>query len=44
MTAVTTSAPARHDLAEVGRSAATLRTFLHGLPGVDQIGAQQQTR
>jgi deoxyribose-phosphate aldolase len=26
----------------VGRSAATLRTFLHGLPGVDQIGAQQR--
>lgn len=42
MTAVTTSAPARHDLAEVGRSAATLRIFLHGLPGVDQTGAEQR--
>ncbi|MDG4767898.1 deoxyribose-phosphate aldolase [Solwaraspora sp. WMMD406] len=42
MTAVTTSTPGRHDLAEVGHSAATLRAFLHGLPGVDQIGAQQR--
>ncbi|ROO50959.1 deoxyribose-phosphate aldolase [Micromonospora sp. Llam0] len=39
---MSTPAPARHDLAEVGRSAATLRAFLHGLPGVDQIGAQQR--
>ncbi|MFV2017202.1 deoxyribose-phosphate aldolase [Micromonospora sp. LOL_023] len=42
MTAVTTPTPARHDLAEVGHSAATLRAFLHGLPGVDQTGAQQR--
>src|SRR6266700_5080606 len=27
------------DLSDVARSAATLRTFLHGLPGVDQVGA-----
>src|SRR5436190_21095460 len=26
-------------LSEVARSDATLRTFLHGLPGVDQVGA-----
>ncbi|WP_213453003.1 deoxyribose-phosphate aldolase [Rhizomonospora bruguierae] len=37
MTATTTSS-----LAEVGRSAATLRTFLHGLPGVDHVGAEQR--
>ncbi|MFY1695849.1 MULTISPECIES: deoxyribose-phosphate aldolase [unclassified Solwaraspora] len=42
MTAVTTPAPTGHDLVDVGRSAATLRAFLHGLPGVDQIGAQQR--
>ncbi|MFC6014982.1 deoxyribose-phosphate aldolase [Plantactinospora solaniradicis] len=40
MTATTTSA--RSDLSEVGRSEATLRTFLHGLPGVDQVGAEQR--
>src|SRR6266702_1919947 len=28
------------DLSDVARSAATLRTFLHGLPGVDQVGAE----
>ncbi len=27
------------DLADVARSEAALRTFLHGLPGVDQVGA-----
>src|SRR2546421_9268388 len=27
------------DLSEVGRSAPTLRAFLHGLPGVDRVGA-----
>jgi len=42
MTAVSTPAPARHDLAEVGRNAATLRSFLHGLPGVDEVGARQR--
>ncbi|WFE23797.1 deoxyribose-phosphate aldolase [Solwaraspora sp. WMMD937] len=41
-TAVSTPAPARHDLAEVGRNAATLRAFLHGLPGVDEVGARQR--
>ncbi|WP_329104482.1 deoxyribose-phosphate aldolase [Micromonospora sp. NBC_01699] len=40
MTATTTSA--RSDLSELGRSEATLRTFLHGLPGVDQVGAEQR--
>ncbi|MFG2037444.1 deoxyribose-phosphate aldolase [Dactylosporangium sp. NPDC048998] len=29
--------------AEVARSQGALRTFLHGLPGVDQIGAEQRT-
>ncbi|MGI5145642.1 deoxyribose-phosphate aldolase [Plantactinospora sp. CA-294935] len=38
-----TTASARSDLREVGRSEATLRTFLHGLPGVDQVGAEQRT-
>jgi deoxyribose-phosphate aldolase len=28
------------DLSDVARSAATLRGFLHGLPGVDQVGAE----
>src|SRR5215468_11030510 len=28
------------DLTDVARSAAALRTFLHGLPGVDAVGAQ----
>ncbi|WP_203916344.1 deoxyribose-phosphate aldolase [Rugosimonospora africana] len=28
------------DLSEVARSEAALRTFLHGLPGVDEVGAQ----
>jgi deoxyribose-phosphate aldolase len=27
------------DIGELGRSEAALRTFLHGLPGVDQVGA-----
>ncbi|WP_422771796.1 deoxyribose-phosphate aldolase [Plantactinospora sp. WMMC1484] len=50
MTATTASAVAatasahsgRSDLSEVGRSEATLRIFLHGLPGVDQVGAEQR--
>jgi deoxyribose-phosphate aldolase len=29
-------------LAEVARSASALRSFLHGLPGVDQVGAEQR--
>ncbi|MFI6760242.1 deoxyribose-phosphate aldolase [Micromonospora sp. NPDC050417] len=40
MTATTTSAWS--DLSELGRSEAALRTFLHGLPGVDQVGAEQR--
>ncbi|MEV1285842.1 deoxyribose-phosphate aldolase [Micromonospora sp. NPDC049679] len=40
MTATTTSA--RSGLSDVARSEATLRTFLHGLPGVDQVGAEQR--
>jgi deoxyribose-phosphate aldolase len=35
---VTPSAP----LAEVARSDAALRAFLHGLPGVDRVGAEQR--
>ncbi len=34
---MTTTAP---PFAEVTRSAGALRTFLHGLPGVDQVGAE----
>jgi deoxyribose-phosphate aldolase len=40
MTATTTSAGS--DLSELGRSEAALRAFLHGLPGVDQVGAEQR--
>ncbi|RKR88579.1 deoxyribose-phosphate aldolase [Micromonospora pisi] len=40
MTATTTSAWS--DLSDLGRSEAALRTFLHGLPGVDQVGAEQR--
>jgi deoxyribose-phosphate aldolase len=40
MTATTTSA--RSDLSEVARSEASLRAFLHGLSGVDQVGAEQR--
>src|SRR4030095_786268 len=29
-------------LAEAASSASTLRAFLHGLPGVDQVGADQR--
>src|SRR2546428_8753505 len=29
-------------LVDVARSEATLRAFLHGLPGVDQVGADQR--
>jgi deoxyribose-phosphate aldolase len=36
---MTATAPA---LAEVARSEAALRAFLHGLPGVDQVGAEQR--
>jgi deoxyribose-phosphate aldolase len=32
----------RTDLSDLGRSEATLRAFLHGLPGVDQVGAEQR--
>jgi deoxyribose-phosphate aldolase len=35
---MTTTAP----LADVARSDAALRAFLHGLPGVDQVGAEQR--
>ena len=37
---MTTLAPAPADLAEVTSSDAALRRFLHGLPGVDQVGAE----
>lgn len=40
------ASPARRtgtaDLTDVTRSEAALRTFLHGLPGVDQVGAEQR--
>ncbi len=29
-------------LADVARSEASLRAFLHGLPGVDKVGAEQR--
>src|SRR6185503_18827016 len=32
--------PLTSDLSDVARSEAALRTFLHGLPGVDQVGAE----
>ena len=37
---MTSSATLPVGLAEVARSQATLRGFLHGLPGVDQVGAE----
>src|SRR5690606_34461006 len=40
---MTTTAVARTGpLAEVAGSPAALRAFLHGLPGVDEVGAQQR--
>ena len=36
----TTTAPAGNDWADVTASDASLRRFLHGLPGVDQVGAE----
>lgn len=41
LTNVTTTAASRTDvLSDVTSSQATLRRFLHGLPGVDQVGAE----
>ncbi len=41
MTTSSTVAPATgSDIAEITRSDASLRRFLHGLPGVDQVGAE----
>lgn len=37
-----TAMSARPDLTELGRSETALRGFLHGLPGVDQVGAEQR--
>jgi deoxyribose-phosphate aldolase len=37
---VTTTAPAPGPLADVTTSNASLRRFLHGLPGVDQVGVE----
>ena len=37
---VTTSVHTAADLAEATSSDAALRRFLHGLPGVDQVGAE----
>jgi deoxyribose-phosphate aldolase len=39
-TATRPAGPGREDLREVTRSEAALRAFLHGLPGVDQVGAE----
>ena len=39
-TATRPAGPGTEDLSGVARSEATLRTFLHGLPGVDEVGAQ----
>ncbi|MGH3493620.1 MAG: deoxyribose-phosphate aldolase, partial [Sciscionella sp.] len=36
----TTASTGLSDLSEVTRSEASLRRFLHGLPGVDQVGAE----
>jgi len=36
---VTTTAHPKEALADIARSDASLRTFLHGLPGVDKVGA-----
>ncbi len=36
----TTSPSPSLDTADIGRSDASLRRFLHGLPGVDQVGAE----
>src|SRR3954462_8294574 len=36
------TATAASGLVEVARSESTLRAFLHGLPGVDQVGADQR--
>jgi deoxyribose-phosphate aldolase len=40
VTATALSSPA--DVTEITRSDASLRRFLHGLPGVDQVGAEQR--
>ena len=37
---MTATVPAVAPFADVARSDAALRTFLHGLPGVDQVGAE----
>ena len=34
--------PAGHDWSDVTSSESSLRRFLHGLPGVDQVGAEQR--
>jgi deoxyribose-phosphate aldolase len=36
----TTTGAVRNDWAEIAASEASLRRFLHGLPGVDQVGAE----
>jgi deoxyribose-phosphate aldolase len=36
------TAPPGHDWADVTASESSLRRFLHGLPGVDQVGAEQR--
>ncbi|HEX9335905.1 MAG TPA: deoxyribose-phosphate aldolase, partial [Pseudonocardiaceae bacterium] len=42
MAAPSTTTPLPPDLAEVTRDEVTLRRFLAGLPGVDQVGVEQR--
>ncbi|HEX5406667.1 MAG TPA: deoxyribose-phosphate aldolase [Pseudonocardiaceae bacterium] len=42
MAAPSTAPPLPADLAEVTRDESTLRRFLYGLPGVDQVGVEQR--
>jgi deoxyribose-phosphate aldolase len=40
---VTTTVPARRALDDAGRDDGSLRRFLHGLPGVDQVGLERRS-
>ncbi|MDN5929670.1 MAG: deoxyribose-phosphate aldolase [Pseudonocardia sp.] len=40
---MTTTVPARRALADAGRDDGSLRRFLHGLPGVDQVGLERRS-
>ena len=41
-TTATQPAGAGNDWADVAGSESSLKRFLHGLPGVDQVGAEQR--